>query len=77
MAEPRELRAVARISSEQAPSAFGEHRIGTCTRPLRQLARPTAVSPLEARGRDGGIVTKELVAVALPPPLVAVMRHWR
>ncbi len=74
---PPEPDAVARIDSEQAPSALGEQRTGTCTRPLCQLARPTAVSPLETSGRDAGIVTKELVALALPPPLVAVTLHCR
>ena len=74
---PPDAGAVARISSEQAPSALGEQRTGTCTRPLRQLARPTAVSPLETSGREGGIVMNELVAEALPPPLVAVTLHCR
>ena len=74
---PPEPDAVARNSSEQEPSALGEQRTGTRTRPLRQLARPTAVSPLETSGREGGIVTKALVAEALPPPLVAVTLHCR
>ena len=65
------------IVSEQEPSALGEQRTGTCTRPLRQLARPTAVSPLETSGLEGGIVTNELVADALPPPLVVVTLHCR
>ena len=77
VAPPPEPGAVARNSSEQEPSARGEQRTGTRTRPLRQLARPTAVSPLETRGREGGIVMNALVAEALPPPLVAVTLHCR
>ena len=64
-------------SASRQPSAFGEQRTGRAPRPLRQLARPTAVSPLETSGLEGGIVTNELVADALPPPLVVVTLHCR
>ncbi len=69
--------AVRRSATSQPPLACAEHVIGTLSRPLLNEAVPTAVSPADAGTPPTGIVTNALLAVALPPPSVAVTWHWR